>query len=184
MPSCMPPLDAFAHSLLHTLRRFAPHTSHISMLTPTYPLPLYLPHSPTYSTDGQAMIKMGGTDATVTVPVRMISFADGQRIRAAIGAKAQIISSKGGEGGALEALWKTGGLTGKNQITMVGDSGLDKNSCYFADGAVAMPFQKVREYIQSMRGDMLLHSRYSIFEYGCMLLATACLERVPYTKWY
>jgi len=154
MPSCMPPwtrsLTRFCTRFTHTLRRFALHTSHISMLlTPTYPLPLYLPHSPTYSTDGQAMLKMGGTDATVTVPVRMISFTDGQRIRAAIGAKAQIVSSKGGEGGALEALWKTGGLTGKNQITMVGDSGLDKNSCYFADGAVAMPFQKVREYIQS-----------------------------------
>ena len=152
MPPWTRSLTRFCTRFTHTLRRFALHTSHISMLlTPTYvyPLPLYLPHSPTYSTDGQAMLKMGGTDATVTVPVRMISFTDGQRIRAAIGAKAQIVSSKGGEGGTLEALWKTGGLTGKNQITMVGDSGLDKNSCYFADGAVAMPFQKVREYIQS-----------------------------------
>ena len=97
--------------------------------------------------DSPALVPMQapGSTLTVAIPVRIVAYVDGQRLRSAAAAAGwaggvpvlvtvAIRSSETAD--ALLALWQGGSLSGMNETVLVGDSGLDVDNCFFKDAAV------------------------------------------------
>jgi hypothetical protein len=97
--------------------------------------------------DSAALVPMQapGSTLTVAIPVRIVAYVDGQRLRSAAAAAGRaggvpvlvtvaIRSSETAD--ALLALWQGGNLSGMNETVLVGDSGLDVDNCFFKDAAV------------------------------------------------